>query len=244
MRVSESQTFHIVVWRNGNEFRAQFSGRAEAGSLADIALALDESLYPPDARLLVDLIGFEATEEADRLLAELTQSSLIVSQDKEMLTGALIGLAEETGSPAGVSRPWWQVHSYNLPTDGWVCAFARARAQNLAVEAGLTSLEADDLMLAVGEAVANAIKYGCTNDVQPRIRLRYVVGPDVIEVKVSDTGPGFDPLLVKPTGLSPGSGGHGLGLMNTAVDEVVFSYEDGMSIRLVKYLKWSDGAGD
>ena len=78
-----------------------------------------------------------------------------------------------------------------------------------------------EILLAAGEAAGNAVKYGHRPKVRSELRIRCLLdGVDVV-VTVVDDGPGFDPDSKAEIPLDPfASGGRGLFLMNTLMDEV------------------------
>jgi serine/threonine-protein kinase RsbW len=91
--------------------------------------------------------------------------------------------------------------------------------------------------LALEEAFINAVRHGNKMDSAKEIKIDYSVGPDKIEVSVTDEGEGFDPEsvpdprygenLYKPEG-------RGLFLMRSYMDTVKFN-ERGNSVCMVKY---------
>ena len=88
------------------------------------------------------------------------------------------------------------------------------------------------LKVVLAEALTNAIVRGNREDRAKWVDVRAELRTDVIQVYVSDQGPGFDPLSVpEPTG--PGrldeTGGRGLYLIRKLVDAVQFN-EQGNSI--------------
>lgn len=78
-----------------------------------------------------------------------------------------------------------------------------------------------EILLAAGEAAGNAVKYGHRPKVRSELRIRCLLdGRDVI-VTVVDDGPGFDSDRTAQIPLDPfASGGRGLFLMKTLMDEV------------------------
>jgi serine/threonine-protein kinase RsbW len=103
----------------------------------------------------------------------------------------------------------------------------------------------DDLKLAVSEACTNAIEaYGppVGNGIDERVRIQVQDDDEKLEVKVADTGPGFDPndLPSHPPVTDPDrlnfERGLGIPLIRTLVDDVQFaSSSDGTSVRMTVY---------
>lgn len=91
--------------------------------------------------------------------------------------------------------------------------------------------------LALREALANAIRHGCRDDVTQYVQCRVTYEePDDVVLVVRDPGPGFDPAAV-PDPLDAGNrlnaGGRGLFLMRRLMDHVQF-VEGGREVRMRK----------
>jgi serine/threonine-protein kinase RsbW len=103
----------------------------------------------------------------------------------------------------------------------------------------------DDLKLAVSEACTNAIEaYGppTQNGADERVRIQVRDDDEKLEVKVADSGPGFDPndLPSHPPVTDPDrlnfERGLGIPLIRTLVDDVQFaSSPEGTSVRMTVY---------
>lgn len=111
-----------------------------------------------------------------------------------------------------------------------------AGARRAVREAGLGSYVSDaeigDFVVAVSEAVTNAIRHG-----RPLVRLRLWSDPDRIVATVTDQGPGpsqpFAGLLPTTSASSTGSTGHGLWLAHQLCSHVTLgSSDNGFAIRL------------
>lgn len=93
-----------------------------------------------------------------------------------------------------------------------------------------------EILLAVGEAAGNSIKYGRPNDGRSEIRVRCLLdGTDVV-VTITDDGPGFEVPEKGATLPDPfASGGRGLFLMRAMTDRIdIDSDPDGTTVTLVK----------
>ena len=78
-----------------------------------------------------------------------------------------------------------------------------------------------EIQLAVGEATGNACRHGRKENGWSEIRVRASLKEDVVTIEIADDGPGFDPEQVRerlPDKFA--SGGRGLFLMRTLMDEV------------------------
>lgn len=95
-----------------------------------------------------------------------------------------------------------------------------------------------NIMIAVTEAVNNAIKHGSHGDSSKNVNLSLLVDGSTLKFRVEDQGTGFDYLhLPDPT--SPENlekpGGRGIFLMKHLADEVVFD-EGGRIVELSFYM--------
>ncbi|MFQ6133181.1 MAG: ATP-binding protein [Armatimonadota bacterium] len=103
---------------------------------------------------------------------------------------------------------------------------------------GLGPRECFDVVLAVHEAVVNAITHGNGSDPQKKVALRFSYASDRITVHVRDEGPGFDvqqqlARLAMPPSLEEASG-RGVLLITRLMDEVQFN-DTGNEVRLTKF---------
>lgn len=105
---------------------------------------------------------------------------------------------------------------------------------------GLDEERVDDLRIAVSEACTNAVEAHQAEEVDERVVLRCLLAPGALEVRIEDSGPGFDPAAL-PTGFPSSDPDHrletergwGLQLMQALVDDVDFSTTNlGTAVRL------------
>jgi serine/threonine-protein kinase RsbW len=96
---------------------------------------------------------------------------------------------------------------------------------------------AQELALALTEALANAVKHGCKDDPAQSVQLRVTANGAAMQVMVRDPGPGFDPSSVanplETAGLSADHG-RGLFMIRQLVDEVRFE-RNGAEIYMKKH---------
>ena len=97
------------------------------------------------------------------------------------------------------------------------------------------------ILMALREALANAIKHGNAQELAKRVHLEMDIVGDTLVISVRDEGPGFDPAAVDDP-LAPENrlktSGRGIFYMKTFMDEVRFGRhaEGGMEIVLKKNL--------
>lgn len=97
------------------------------------------------------------------------------------------------------------------------------------------------ILMALREALANAIKHGNLQNVAKRVDLEMEVVGDTLQIRIRDEGPGFDPQSVADP-LAPENrlktSGRGIFYMKTFMDDVRFRRSEGggMEITLTKNL--------
>src|SRR6266849_8332763 len=92
------------------------------------------------------------------------------------------------------------------------------------------------ILMALREALANAIKHGNAQDLQKRVHLEMDVVDDALQLTIRDEGAGFDPADVADP-LAPENrlktSGRGIFYMKTFMDEVRFRKLDGGGMEIV-----------
>jgi serine/threonine-protein kinase RsbW len=118
------------------------------------------------------------------------------------------------------------------------------RALELALEAGFNRDEADEVRLAVIEAVINAIEHGAS--VEGRVQVAFSTSriPPRLAITIGDNGAGFDPSRVRAPKIEEKIGttqrkrGWGLKIMRNLMDEVLIeSTDQGTQVTLIKQAK-------
>jgi serine/threonine-protein kinase RsbW len=103
--------------------------------------------------------------------------------------------------------------------------------------AGFTKGELVKLELAVDEACANVIEHAYGSDSTREVTVKATIDPDVVQIRIVDTGRGFDPTAVKEADLDSlirqgKSGGLGMRLMRSLMDEVHYEIGPGQKNEL------------
>jgi serine/threonine-protein kinase RsbW len=92
------------------------------------------------------------------------------------------------------------------------------------------------ILMALREALANAIKHGNSQDQAKRVHLDMDVVDDTLQMRIRDEGAGFDPAAVADP-LAPENrmktSGRGIFYMKTFMDEVGFRPVDGGGMEIV-----------
>lgn len=94
-----------------------------------------------------------------------------------------------------------------------------------------------DILIALQEALANAVLHGARSHPEKLIRCSVELSPSAITIVVKDPGEGFDTSAPKTADLATNLTEHGRGmhLMRSLVDEVTYS-NHGSEVRLKKLL--------
>ncbi|MGQ9454801.1 MAG: ATP-binding protein [Armatimonadota bacterium] len=125
---------------------------------------------------------------------------------------------------------------FTLPAATEYCRQARSRVEQLACSAGVSDKVKSDLVLAVGEAVTNAIEHGSKNTPNSFFTVRCLATPKRVCVSVSDNGPGFNPdELPSLVDAQLRERGRGIHCILALMDEVRFEFASGTSVRMVKF---------
>lgn len=240
-----------------DEYRPSLSvsGKADQDSISGVVSALDRLADDHDRCVSVDLGSLESIDAAalkhlasvagsfiDRrkrlhlksasravqhLLDKLLVSQLFCLQ-KECIHGCCPG-------NCNIACEHREMDFFTLPSSMENCHQARARVDEVAAAVGFDRCQRADVMLAVGEAVSNAIRHGRTNDGGCCFTVTCVASQEKLCVSVSDDGPGFRPDDAPPLSNNPLiEHGRGIHFMNTVMDEVSFHFDTGTTVRMVK----------
>jgi anti-sigma regulatory factor (Ser/Thr protein kinase) len=129
----------------------------------------------------------------------------------------------------------WEIDVFTMDSAIPNCRETRERIGLMAKKAGYAQDSVHDIMLAVGEAVVNAVKYGANGADDSTFTVSCLATPERFCVSVSDSGPGFnledipsfeDALFMEH--------GRGVYCMNALMDEVSFHFGSGTTVRMVK----------
>jgi serine/threonine-protein kinase RsbW len=137
-----------------------------------------------------------------------------------------------------------QTFFLKVPSDTENLAMIREFVTGIGNRAGLPAPQVAQLELAVDEACANVIEHAYGPEVVKEVSVRATVDDMAIQIDVVDTGKGFDPASVSQSNLDQlvaerRSGGLGMKLINTLMDEVHYQVIPGEKneLRMIKRLK-------
>ena len=131
-----------------------------------------------------------------------------------------------------------------VPSSTENLALIREFVGSIAQQSGMNASDSGKLELAVDEACANVIEHAYGNDTTKEVIIRATLDEESLSIDVEDTGHGFDPNAVKQEELEElvnkrKTGGLGMRLMKTLMDEVRYEIEPGKknALHMSKRLK-------
>ncbi len=133
-------------------------------------------------------------------------------------------------------RPRWQ-HVFSFPAEDHELPNARRRVVGFAEICGMDGARLFELHVAVGEALANALRHGSPQGADDDITVRFFCYPDEVAVEVGDHGQGMDAAPICAPGPTQ-PGGRGIHFMRTLTDDMLFACgPTGTRVLLVKKLR-------
>jgi serine/threonine-protein kinase RsbW len=99
-----------------------------------------------------------------------------------------------------------------------------------------SEIEAVDILIALQEALANAVLHGCQNDPSKTVHCSVVIEPSAFTITIRDPGPGFDveaATQATEAGANITTHGRGICMMRSLMDEVAYR-NGGSEVRLRK----------
>ena len=175
------------------------------------------------------------TEKQRRLHLKDASDCVQQSIDRHLLGNVFCCEHECAGRACQLNHSACSMDLFTLPSEPSCCREARNRVKHVAESAGLGGNWLRDVMLAVGEAITNAIRHGHSGQPDSCFTVSCIANSERIAVSISDSGPGFQmsdvPTFEEALMLEHGRGVH---CMNALMDEVTYSFEGGTSVRLVK----------
>ncbi len=131
-----------------------------------------------------------------------------------------------------------------VPSSTENLALIREFVGSIAQQSGFDTSDIGKLELAIDEACANVIEHAYGHDISKEVIIRATLDDETLRIDVEDTGRGFDPELIEQEKLEQlvnkrRSGGLGMRLMKTLMDEVHYEIEPGKKneLHMVKRLR-------
>lgn len=129
----------------------------------------------------------------------------------------------------------WTVDIFTLPSSMKHCQEARNRISRATEYVGVSKNNRDDIMLAIGEAVANAIEHGKSGEDGGCFTVSCIATSEKVSISVTDSGCGFRPEKLPNIDTAVFSErGRGIHCIQAVMDEVSFCFDSGTTVRMVK----------
>ena len=231
-----------VDFRNAHEITEAVRELMDRGEKrVDVYLAAVEFMDSSGISALLDSVNLARERDARLVLVQPTRELLhLLEMSGFKPLFEFEGVTAAAPVPQPVTAPvWWQVSEFRVPCHPELVADIRHRIAEVARSMPFDLEEVEDIKLAVGEAAANAYRYGCPRGAEDSIYVRCVGDYSGLTIEISDPGPGFDPdSVAQPPVGSLTTGGRGIFFMRLTMDKVHFERLDpGMLVRLVKFLR-------
>jgi len=224
--------------------------RLTLGGVKDLILDLDDVVYLDSAALglIVWLDRLLAPLEGKLVLAGATRN---VSRILEL--SGLVGIAPTISAvsdarealdaldmPACPDVPEWS-QSMSVAADLAQLGSLRSRVCELLATTGMTDATLFDVRVAVGEAIANAMRHGSPEGSDDQVLVDVEAYSDRVAVVVTDSGEGFNGNPDQGEDLYASSG-RGVMFMRSLMDRVEFEphADGGTSVTLIKHVQPSD----
>ncbi len=152
----------------------------------------------------------------------------------------LSGFRHLFGDTARIAEPRTAVASkpaggqcFEVPGVPGACRQVRNVVAQFATEMGFGQLDVDDIKLAVGEAISNAIRHGSICDETIEVKCENRDGTLTVSLKYPSSA--FDPQAVPaPTYASAPEGGMGIHFMRLVMDNVAYDFQDGFTLLTIE----------
>lgn len=190
---------------------------------------LDRELVPREGKLV--LAGANGNVSRVLELSGLVGAAPTIAASLDV-SSALSGL--DLAAP--VSPPLW-TETMNPPASAATLAEIRANVCDVLSPLGIPESTMFDIRVAVGEALANAIRHGSPGGASDTIEIAITAYADRVSIRVTDMGSGFDGATCRSDDLYASSG-RGVIFMRALMDTVEFEscLDGGTSVTLVKHV--------
>ncbi len=189
---------------------------------------LDHRLLPRGGRLVLAGASRDVTRILELSGLVTVAASITMSPH---ITAALEGLE----LPLIASEPLWE-HEVDLVPDADSLSDARERVATVIWPLRFPESSLFDIKVALGEALANCIKYGIPESAEPIVRVHVIAYDDRVVLEVMDNGPGFDGVHCGSDDVYAPSG-RGVMFMKALMDRVEYlpSPLGGTLVRMTKH---------
>jgi len=138
---------------------------------------------------------------------------------------------------------WERTFSLHVPSSTENLSMIRDFVKSIGTQSGMNDMDVARLELAVDEACANVMEHAYDSDSTKEVSIRAIVDDDSVQIKVTDSGKGFDPAAVEQLKVEElvsarRTGGLGMRLMKSFMDEVHYEMQPGVKneLKMVKRL--------
>lgn len=251
-----------VEFTEGSTCVARVAGDLDVVSTAEVQAALSEALGRGCENVVLDFSRVQYVDSSCMALIVWLDRMLEPRGGKLVLAGAnrdvgrvleLSGLlklapvistaADEVEAlsaielPAAEGTPMWE-ERISFRADTAELAAARSAVVSLLEALGIPESTLFDIRVAVGEALANAMRHGSPGGSADVVVVTVEAYDDRVAIEVSDQGCGFDGTLPAEADLYAASG-RGVMFMRALMDRVEFTVCDGggTTVRLEKHVR-------
>ncbi|NTU71544.1 MAG: anti-sigma factor antagonist [Coriobacteriia bacterium] len=253
-------SFDIENEPNTHTCIARLSGDVDTAVVPELQAKLDASMGGGCVNVVLDLSDVIYADSSALGLLVWLDHRLSPVGGRLMLAGAspdvqrvlelsgLIGVAKSIGSSSSVAqaleglrlpekptRALWE-HEFEMHPDVNELAGMRERVSELIAPLGFQESALFDIKVAMGEALANAVRHGSSEPDDAMIEVGVFAYEDRVMIEVRDSGDGFDG-TPSPSDDLYAPGGRGIMFMRALMDRVEFteSVTGGTCVRLIKH---------
>lgn len=254
MRIDEETTDNVCV--------VHLEGEVDVAIVPEVRHAIDATIGGGCMNIVLDLTDVSYADSSALGLLVWIDHRLSPGGGKLVLVGAnrdvtrvlelsgLVGVAPSISASPSVSsaleglelrveeKPELWHESIDLPAKVESLSDARQRVVDRLRSVQLSEAALFDVKVAVGEALANAVRHGSPGGPAATVHIEMAAFDDRVVIKVLDTGCGFSG-EASCTGDVYASGGRGVMFMRALMDRVEFEVrpEGGTIVTLVKHLR-------
>ena len=195
---------------------------------------LDRRLTPQGGRMILAGANADITRILELSGLSIVAASLAMSPD---VSTALQGL-DLTDEP--IHEEW--NHTLSMKAKVEELRTMREQVCQLVTPLGFADSAVFDIRVALGEALANAVRHGSPDDGDADIKVNVIAYSDRVVLEIIDLGAGFDG-TARVTGDVYAPGGRGIAFMRALTDRVEFERPEagGTLVRLVKHRTGAPG---
>ncbi len=140
-----------------------------------------------------------------------------------------IGGVEQTPDEAAKPGLPLPPYSFDIPKGIGACRIVRDRVHDYAEKMGFGGNALDDIRLAIGEAMSNAIRHGAVSCENVNVRCENRSQRLIVTLRYPSAE--FDPSAIPiPTYSTAAEGGMGIYFMKLVMDEVVYEFLEGSTV--------------